>query len=293
MNIASKLAGMVPQSWIGGISHARWKHPWLRHLLEPVSRSFKNRDMTMQHGIGAGLRFNAGDSQPGYALGVSEPGVQKILESFVKPGMTVYDGGANVGFLSILLARLVGPGGRVVSFEPLPDNADRIESNARLNGFGHLVVRREALAGADGRSTFFLGEMSTRGLLQTVFIKPDQMERNSIEVSVRSLDSLAAEGVPAPDFVKLDVEGAEADTLRGGSDLLRRARPILMIELHDTNAAAAEALNDLDYRPVVLGCPGQSVAEAHWNAIVLAVPKEKADLVAALDAFNQRVKITR
>ena len=66
-----------------------------------------------------------------------------------------------------------------------------------------------------------------------------------------------------------------------------------MMELHDTNAAVAEALNDLDYRPAVLGFPGQAIAEAHWNSIVLAVPKEKADLVAALDSFIGQVKITR
>jgi FkbM family methyltransferase len=286
MQLFLSLAGWLPRSWLLAISGARWRHPWLKRGLEWVGDRIRNRDGTIQHGLSKGLLFNPGPSQAGYLVGTSEPGVQRMLATFLKPGMTAYDGGANVGFISILAAHLVGPDGHVFCFEPLPSNADRIEHNARLNGFAQITVRREALGGAESQGRFLVAPNVTQGQLLTACSRPDAIVEE-IPVKVRSLDRLIADDrLPRPDFIKLDVEGAEADVLDGGKATFRQARPILLVELHGTNAQVARTLEDLEYHAVVMGAPSQPIAEAHWNAIVVAVPRDRPDLVHLLDEAN-------
>jgi FkbM family methyltransferase len=286
MQLLLRLAGQLPSSWIQTISAARWRHPWLKRGLEWIGDQIRNRDGVIQHGLSKGLLFNPGPSQPGFLVGTSEPGVQRMLATFLKPGMTVYDGGANVGFISILAARLVGPGGRVFCFEPLPSNSDRIEHNACLNGFDQITVRREALGGSESQGRFLVGPEVTRGHLESESSR-SAANADTIAVHVRRLDCLIAdERLPQPDFIKLDVEGAEADVLEGGKTVLRQARPILLIELHGTNARVARTLEELEYHAVVMGCPAQPIAQAFWNAIVVAVPQERPGMVQLLDGAN-------
>ena len=286
MQLVLKAVGLLPRSWIRAVSGARWRHPWLSPYYEWAENRFRRRDGVIQRGVGQGLRFNPGPSNAGYLLGTSEPAIQNFLAAHLKPGMTVYDAGANVGFLSVLAARLVGPEGRVICFEPLPSNANQIEHNARLNGFGQIVVRREALGLADGQTRFLVSPDSTMGkLADSSFAKPEETMVGEIQVTVRSLDRVVAEeGLPRPDLIKLDVEGVEGEVLRGGAETLRASRPILLVELHGTNAAVAAALGDLDYHASVLGTR-QTIAEAAWNAYIIAVPGEMGDLIHFVEEF--------
>ena len=71
-----------------------------------------------------------------YWLGAYEPELQDAIGRHIRPGMVVYDVGANVGYISLMLARAVGESGRVLAFEPLPANAERIRRNAALNPEG-------------------------------------------------------------------------------------------------------------------------------------------------------------
>ena len=272
----------MPLSWVRAVSAAQWKHPWLRQAFQWCARRLRNQDGQIQRGAGKGLWFNPGQANAGYLLGTSEPEVQSALAALLRPGMTVYDVGANVGFLSVIAARLVGPAGRVVCFEPLPDNARQIEYNARLNGFAHVAVRAEALGAADGTARFLLSAEPTWGALASASPKVNG-QVNEAAVPVRRLDGAVADaGLPLPEVIKIDVEGAEADVLAGAAATLGEARPILMIELHGTNAAVADALHRLRYRARVLG-RATAVVDSPWNAYVIAAPEERAEWVGALD----------
>jgi hypothetical protein len=81
--------------------------------------------------------------------------------------------------------------------------------------------------------------------------------------------------------MKIDVEGAEVDVLTGAGDLLRRCRPALIVDLHNTNAPVAALLEELRYRPIVLGSP-RGILESSWDACVVAVPAERDDLMPKL-----------
>jgi FkbM family methyltransferase len=242
--------------------------------MNAASSRFRNRDGTIQQGVGRGLLFNTGSGHAGYVLGTSEPDTQEVFQRHLKPGMTAFDVGANVGFFSIIAARLVGRTGRVISFEPLPQNVRQIQYNARLNKFDHVTVRAEALGRDDGEATFQVSAVSSWGRLAGAGTVAEQIA--TMTVPVRRLDSaVQVGGLPPPQFMKIDVEGAEADVLRGAEQTLRTFRPVMMIELHGTNAVVSQVLEALNYEARVVGSDAL-VTEASWDAKVLCLPREAA-----------------
>jgi hypothetical protein len=103
-----------------------------------------------------------------------------------------------------------------------------------------------------------------------------------ITVALMNLDALVSAGAIAPPgLMKIDVEGAEVDVLTGAADTLRHSRPVLIIDLHNTNASVAALLEELHYRPIVLGS-ARGILESSWDACVIAVPAERDDLTPTL-----------
>jgi len=285
MSLLTKLGGLLPRSWIKLISRAQWKHPLLKRLFDFGANKFRNQDDTIQQGAGRGLRFNVGQSNAGFLLGTAEPSVQFALRTLIQPGMTVYDVGANVGFLSVIAARFVGPSGCVICFEPLPDNVLQIEHNIRLNDFKQIRIRREALSDENGEASFLISAETTWGKLASVSSTVAK-QVGEIKVPVRRLDSMIAGGeLPLPDLIKIDVEGAEVAVLKGARESLNKARPIMLIELHGTNEGVNVELNELNYLTAVLGSAA-SIVEAPWDAYVVAIPSERADLSPSLDKLR-------
>ena len=276
MGALLNLLDRVPPNWIRTAGALRGKSAWLKRMTDWLPAMLRNREGRIQKGLGRGLRFNAANSAVGFLLGTHDMEVQYALSRLLQPGMTVYDAGANVGFTAVLAARRVGPEGRVVCFEPLPANARQIRHNAALNGFTCIDVREAALGREDGEAEFLLSESPTWGRLAQTGAAPRQS--GAIRVPVRSLDSLAAGGdLPAPAFIKMDVEGAEADALAGGRGLLAAARPVLVIELHHTYQAVVDALAGLDYTIRPLTTTG-TVASLDGEFQVLAYPRERVDV---------------
>ncbi len=191
-------------------------------------------------------------TQKFYWLGTHELPVQQALEREVRPGMTVYDVGAHLGFFTLGLARLAGPTGLVFAFEPLPENARRLRDNLELNPdvAGTVTVVEAAIADAAGRARLQRhGNSSQAGLAAPG-------EDSETEVACVTLDEFAlAAGGRAPGLVKLDVEGAEGRVLAGARRVLREVRPVWMIEVHSLEAARAvwEELQAVNYAVESLG----------------------------------------
>lgn len=265
----------VPVSLIQFVSRNQWRVPALRWLFAWGASWVKHQDGVILHGTGQGLRFNAASSHSGFILGNHETEVQQFLASVLRPGMVYYDVGANVGFFAMIAARLVGPSGKVLCFEPLPENARQIQYNAQLNGFDNVVVRCEALGSSNRTEIFHTSAEPTWGMLATVGKLPVKASGN-IQVNVRTLDSLRGDDLPRPDVIKMDIEGAEADALQGARETLSTHRPSLVIELHSTNAAVTAVLEELEYDAAVLGSTIQ-VSDANWDANIVAVPRERLD----------------
>jgi FkbM family methyltransferase len=267
-----RLLDRLPSSWIQSAAALRGKSRWIKSMTDWLPALLRNREGRIQKGLGRGLRFNGANSAVGFVLGTHDLDVQFVLARLLRPGMTAFDIGANVGFTAVLAARQVGLAGRVVCFEALAANADQIRHNADLNGYQHVAVHCLALGDADGEAEFCVSASPTWGRLAQAGAAPRQT--GVIRVPVRRLDSLAAGGaLPDPHFIKMDVEGAEAEVLLSGRALLERARPVLVIELHHTYDAVVHALAGLDYqmRPLTRG---GDIASTGGEFQVLAYPRE-------------------
>jgi FkbM family methyltransferase len=276
----------IPAPLLHFVSRNQYRSQYLRRVCAWGASWVKGRDGVILRGAGQGLRFNVAGSHSGFILGNHEAEVQEVLAKVLQPGMVYYDVGANVGFFAIVAARLLGPSGSVVCFEPLPENARQIEYNARLNGFSNIEVRCEALGGSNRSEVFCTSQEPTWGSLATVG-KPPVQASGQIEVSVRTLDTVLSAGVlRPPDLIKMDVEGAEAEALTGALETIKACRPLLVIELHRTNEAVTQILDRLDYDTAVLGST-IPVAEAYWDANILAIPKERSHLPEFLAQFRE------
>jgi len=276
--VGKAILGTVPTPLLRFLSHNQYRSRTLRRICAWGASWVKGRDAVILRGAGQGLRFNVAGSHSAFILGNHEPEVQELLTKVLRPGMVYYDAGANVGFFAVIAARLVGPSGRVVCFEPLPQNARQIEYNAGLNGFTNITARGEALGGSNRTEVFHTSAEPTWGSLSTVGKAPEQAS-GQINVEVRTLDSLCGPGgLPRPDVMQIDIEGAEAEALEGAWATLSASRPILVIELHRTNDAVTAILDRLEYAYAVLGS-SQAVHDVTWDANIVAVPQERSDLI--------------
>jgi FkbM family methyltransferase len=227
--------------------------PVLGGLLSWTSRKLVPRDslvwVQIEQGPGDGLwiRLNPRTGQ-NVQKGSNEREVQRALAEYLRPGMTFYDVGANIGFFSLIAARLVGSGGRVIAFEADPEIVARLRENLSRNQFDHAQVVEKAMWSEPTTVSFARVDPNTspdRGLGRV----SEQPGAYTIRVEAVSLDDYTASH-PAPDFVKCDVEGAEVQVFQGASKLLARKRPILLVEMHgaENQRALAAQFADSGYR---------------------------------------------
>ena len=155
-----------------------------------------------------------------YAAGLYEPDLTALFEDTVKQGMTVVDVGANVGYYSLIGSRLVGSSGRVYSFEPDPRNFAYLQRNLETNGCKNAVPVRKAVSHSTGSATFVVDRHGAEGHLAS----PSRASSATTEVETVSLDDFfAAQGWPAVDVIKMDIEGGEPAALHGMSGLAHRS----------------------------------------------------------------------
>jgi predicted methyltransferase len=95
---------------------------------------------TIRRGIGSDLKINTKNSSGDYQSGTNEYPVQQVLARYLKTDDVFYDIGANIGFFSLIAARLVGPSGHVYAFEPVPDSILILKENILLNYFKNITV---------------------------------------------------------------------------------------------------------------------------------------------------------
>lgn len=189
-----------------------------------------------------------------------------LLRRTLTPGMVFVDAGANQGELTLIAAKRV-PRGRVVAFEPVPANADRLRDNVARNGFANVTVVAAGLSRAAGRATFFgEGGDGARNEGATSLFPAAGRDRPAGQADLTTLDdAVRALGLTALDVLKIDVEGAELAVLEGARAALETFRPAILLESNRTMAraagwepeAAVALLKGLGYRGRVLGAFGR------------------------------------
>jgi FkbM family methyltransferase len=216
-----------------------------------------------------------------YWLGTYEPELQSAIRDLVQEGGVAYDVGANIGYISLLLARKLGPGGRVFAFEALPANLERLETNLRLN---NLVTQVEvvpvAVVDREGTVNFWVGPSGGMGKAEGSEGRKGVDYKSAIQVKGISLDEFVfRDGRRPPQVVKMDIEGGEVMALPGMRRLLQEIRPLVFLELHGPEAAGAawQELGRAGYRLCRMqpGYPkADSQASLDWKAYLVAFPHE-------------------
>ena len=236
---------------------------------------------------------------------VLEPYVLEMLQAMIRPGDSMLDIGANIGWFSVIGSRLVGARGRVTAIEPSPRNAALARRNLARNGCGNAVLHQCAAGAADGTARLYLSPDLNQGDHQMALAtdRPDWTD-----VRVRAMDSLLPD-IARIDVVKLDTQGSEALALAGMRRLIAASPMVRLIleywphglrrcgsttaelaamlmlrpsalwllrndgNLERITAARMVALAETEYSPA---------SEAHGD--IVAVSLEDHELIARLDA---------
>jgi FkbM family methyltransferase len=207
--------------------------------------------------------------------GTYESAKVAAIEQLLKPGMTFVDAGSNKGDFALIAARAMGDRGRVLAFEPAPDNCRWIRASIELNGYESITLFELALSDADGRVPLYLGKWS--GFHSILPRRNPRRPLPAVEVQTRTLDSVLADsGDPHVDVIKIDVEGAELQVLHGAERMLADSRLIaVFVELHPGYGVDAAEVGDL------LAGHGLSLRDPeNIEAELPELPEQRGDLVA-------------
>ena len=211
----------------------------------------------------------------------------EFVRRTLKPGQHAVDAGAHIGLFAMHMAAAVGPSGSVHCFEPFEANAACLELAIAENRFERRVTLERAAVGAKhgtGQLIFAPATLNSGG----AFIGPPGASvpagHETLPVRLIVLDEYP---LPRPiSFIKIDVEGAEPQALRGAARLLREDRPVILSEVHPsqlklvsamTPAAFIAQMAELGYRCHLLGAgvPGAEVTDVQTSGVesVVFVPR--------------------
>jgi FkbM family methyltransferase len=222
------------------ISKIDFRSPLGKILRFPLKLIPNKTVLPILQGSLKGKRWIKGSSINGCWLGTYELDKLIRFEKEIKPGMVVYDVGANVGYYILSSSVLTSSTGKVFAFEPVPRNINYLESHIALNALSNVTVIEKAVSDKISKLKFDLSSNPSMGHLS---------DKGEIEVETISLDEFIKQGNPAPDIIKMDIEGAEFDALLGAKELLKNIKPVIFLATHsnELRAKCLKLLNEFSY----------------------------------------------
>ena len=181
---------------------------------------------------GLWMKLNFGDLIQETILmeGNWDPSLTELINSVLKPGDVFLDVGAHAGYCTLIAAKRVGPSGRVLAAEPNPASVAQVKANLERSNLHNATVEGTAVGDSADPVTLFLNADMNSGMAS--LSKANVNGGTGISVPCTTLDALVAKyGIERANLVKIDVEGAELFVLRGMKEILKRLRPIVVLEL--------------------------------------------------------------
>ncbi|MGE3808556.1 MAG: FkbM family methyltransferase [Gemmataceae bacterium] len=269
--------------------------PALRRFAIRLLKTFGDRDISIRHHwVDGKIRLNLYRHRGYWWEGRRRE--QEALEAvsrIVKPGDNVFELGGHIGYITMLLSKLAGPKGRVVVFEPSPDNLKYLRSN--VVGLSNTEVVDKAVSSETGQVTLYEEGLSGQNnSIVSDYEIFDAVRSNSglqIEVKPRqvactTVDDEASQRAMAPSFMKIDIEGAELLALQGALRTLDEARPVIMIELSQNVQACLKLFQEHGYLLVAPEGTPVEFCSRLANVYAFALPKERSE--ALREAFPNR-----
>ena len=172
----------------------------------------------------------------------------QIFKQVVKEKDTVVDIGANIGYFTLLAARLVGEGGKVYAFEPEPRNYNMVLKNIALNGYENVVPVQKAVSNVGGTVRLYLSSKDIGAHTIRQYHDKEQFDEKEsgefVEVESITLDEFLEDRKHSVDVIKMDIEGAEMAALSGMDRIIRENQNLKMfIEFYPS------AIREMGYSP--------------------------------------------
>jgi len=145
-----------------------------------------------------------------------------LFKNLLEPGMVFVDVGANIGYFSLLAAKLVGQEGKVYAFEPEPGNHGLLRKNIEINSYSNIQAIQKAISDKTESTLLFLSALDTGS--HSLYSEAARGVQESVEITTTTIDEfLESEGWPSINLMKIDVEGAELGVLAGMESLVERS----------------------------------------------------------------------
>jgi FkbM family methyltransferase len=214
---------------------APFSHYSLRHRVTSwISQYlFGNSVYTNRHGLIEGLRRKGGLGWlPEFLSGSVETAEHRFWRSLDLRGKVVYDVGSFQGLLALFFARTARA---VICYEPNDANRRRLLENLALNKMTHVSVRPVGIGSEPGSATMVYSPLMAGGASIDRLTVENLKKRHVVEqtIEIATLDREVASGErPAPDFIKIDIEGYELAALQGARQTILKYRPELFLEMH-------------------------------------------------------------
>lgn len=157
--------------------------------------------------------------------GIYEPYETQLVLNTVKKGDVVIDIGANIGYYTLIFAKLVGENGKVLAFEPDPTNFELLKKNINVNGYHNVDLQQKAVCDQKQKINLFLSDDNK---MDHRIIDPKD-GRRSIEIDGVSLDEFLPPDQKMVNFIKIDAQGAEFQILKGMSQTLQKNKDLKVI----------------------------------------------------------------
>jgi methyltransferase, FkbM family len=210
-----------------------------------------------------------------------EPHVVQYLLHTIKDGWVTFDIGAYIGFYSMLLGKLCGPHGRVIAFEPIESLQNRILLSAKANKLANIHVESLAVGESSGMRKLWIHEdvKGYFGTSSSLVRSKGKLER---VVKMISIDEyICLNQLSRVDFIKIDVEGAEIEVLKGAKKTLKQFNPIVLIEFNTAE--------DLEHGKEFLSSVGyvyKEIGFSSYGVHIVAFKKSRSNKVkTTIQAF--------
>lgn len=203
------------------------KIPLVRSLVSFIAGNFAFPKKKLEGAL-AGYEAYVYDGSYVEEKNFQEPHLVKFLGKKLKKGMVFYDIGAHFGYYTLLARKLVGKSGKVIAFEPSPIPYKYLSKNIKINKFSNAKANQLLVGKRNGESVLYY---SGFGGTKSSFKRSSDLPFSK-KVSSIALDSFVSKNRHDPDFVKIDVEGAELLVLQGFLKTIEGLKPDLLIELH-------------------------------------------------------------
>tara|TARA_Y100000389_G_scaffold143669_1_gene141972 strand:+ start:13237 stop:14154 length:918 start_codon:yes stop_codon:yes gene_type:complete len=151
-----------------------------------------------------------------------EPEVIKEIKSTLYNESTFIDGGANIGFFSLIASKIVGPNGTVIAFEPTPSTFSYLKKNININNINNIIISDKGLSSSEKQLPFLLSDNNPEA--NSIISKDHESFQNDdqvIKISTTTIDKFCIENnIKKIALIKLDIEGQELEAIKGAKEIL-------------------------------------------------------------------------